>query len=141
MLKEASSGRAFHPFTNRMIHVRESKLSGILAGVAFYRRFYAMCTAYESGKRGGSFPEHNHAEVIDELLKISETRLIRPTLAAPVILPDRSLRKMSGGFPRKFATKVKGRKAGIHQPAMIGAPNNRSRTAYRIKAARIPKPV
>ncbi len=70
-----------------------------------------MCTAYELGKRGGSFPEHLRAEAVDGLLKIPETRLLRPTLAAPVILPDGSLREMSWGFRRQFAAKVKGRKA------------------------------
>ena len=83
----------------------------MLAGVAFSHRFPVMCTAYELGKRGGSFPEHIHGQVIDELLKISETRLIRPTIPAPVILPDGSLREMSWGFRRQFAAKVKGRKA------------------------------
>lgn len=68
-----------------------------------------MCTAYELGKRGGSFPEAVNAAVIDELLEIAETRIIRPTLPAPVMTADGALRTMSWGFRRSFAPKAKGR--------------------------------
>jgi putative SOS response-associated peptidase YedK len=68
-----------------------------------------MCTAYELGKRGGSFPEAVNPAVMEELLGISETRLVRPTLQAPVVTADGVLRTMSWGFRRSFASKVKGR--------------------------------
>lgn len=68
-----------------------------------------MCTAYELGKRGGSFPDHLNSEAIDLLIGIAESRLVRPTLTAPVILPDGSAREMRWGFRREFAAKVKGR--------------------------------
>lgn len=67
-----------------------------------------MCTAYELGKRRGSFPEHLKSQAIDELLSVDETHLIRPTHPAPVILPDGSLRVMRWGFKRQFAPKAKG---------------------------------
>jgi putative SOS response-associated peptidase YedK len=94
-----------------MIAGGKDKVCGALAGVAFPHRFHPMCTAYELGKRGGSFPERLRAEAVDGLLKITGSSLIRPTLAAPVILPDGSLREMSWGFRRQFAAKVKGRKS------------------------------
>ncbi len=69
-----------------------------------------MCTAYEIGKRGGSFPDHLTAEAASLLLDIGETQLIRPTIPAPVILPDGTARLMKWGFRRSFAPKVKGGK-------------------------------
>lgn len=69
-----------------------------------------MCTAYELGKRGGTFPERVNASAMKEILSITETRLIRPTIKAPVIKPDGSLAIMSWGFRRAFAPKVKGNK-------------------------------
>lgn len=69
-----------------------------------------MCTAYELGKRGGSFPDHVKREAIQELLGLTSATLIRPTLVAPVILPDGSLASMRWGFRRTFASKVKGRR-------------------------------
>ncbi len=45
-----------------------------------------MCTAYELGKRGGSFPDHLKAEAVDVLLGISGVHLIRRTIPAPVIV-------------------------------------------------------
>jgi putative SOS response-associated peptidase YedK len=68
-----------------------------------------MCTAYELGKQRGSTPGYLEPQAVAEILAIQETRLIRPTIAAPVILPDGSLRTMSWGFRRSFAPKVKGR--------------------------------
>lgn len=70
----------------------------------------AMCTAYELGKRGGTFPERVNASAMKEILSITETRLIRPTMKAPVIKADGSLVTMSWGFRRAFAPKVKGNK-------------------------------
>lgn len=68
-----------------------------------------MCTAYELGKRGGSFPWRVKAAAVKELLSIAKTQLIRPTIPAPVILPDGTLRTMSWGFRRVFAAKTKGK--------------------------------
>lgn len=59
-----------------------------------------MCTAYELGKRGGSFPEHIKANAFKHLIGLDATRIIRPTLLAPVILPDGTLREMAWGFRR-----------------------------------------
>lgn len=68
-----------------------------------------MCTAYELGKQRGSTPGYLNPKAVAEILSIQETRLIRPTIPAPVILPDGSLREMNWGFRRAFATKIKGR--------------------------------
>lgn len=68
-----------------------------------------MCTAYELGKRRGTFPERVNAAAVKEILSIAETHLIRPTIPAPVIKADGSLVTMSWGFRRSFAPKVKGR--------------------------------
>ncbi len=59
-----------------------------------------MCTAYELGKRGGSFPDHVKAQAVRELLGLVGVRIIRPTLPAPVIMPDGELRTMLWGFRR-----------------------------------------
>ncbi len=79
-----------------------------------------MCTAYELGKRGGSFPDHLKAEAVDVLLGTSGVHLIRPTIPAPVIVADGSARTMSWGFRRSFAPKVKG-----HAPVMRTIVNSR----------------
>ena len=68
-----------------------------------------MCTAYELGKRGGTFPERINAAAVKELLAISAIRLIRPTVPALVIKADGTLATMSWGFRRAFAPKVKGK--------------------------------
>jgi putative SOS response-associated peptidase YedK len=68
-----------------------------------------MCTAYELGKQRGSTPGYLGTEAVAEILSIKQTRLIRPTIPAPVILPDGSLRTMNWGFRRAFAPKAKGR--------------------------------
>ncbi|MBK1884400.1 SOS response-associated peptidase family protein [Luteolibacter pohnpeiensis] len=70
-----------------------------------------MCTAYELGKSGGRLPASVTPATIRKLSGIKETQLIRPTLSAPVILPDGSMRAMSWGFRRTFAPKVKGGKS------------------------------
>jgi putative SOS response-associated peptidase YedK len=60
-----------------------------------------MCTAYELGKRGGSFPEWVKADAIRTLLDVGDTpRIIRPTTPAPVITPDGKTREMVWGFRR-----------------------------------------
>lgn len=68
-----------------------------------------MCTAYELGKRGGTFPGRVNSAAVKELLSIPSSRLIRPTVPAPVILPDGNVRTMTWGFRRSFAPKVKGK--------------------------------
>jgi putative SOS response-associated peptidase YedK len=68
-----------------------------------------VCTAYELGKRGGSFPSQVKARAMRELLGLLGIAIIRPTLPAPVILPDGELATMRWGFRRSFAPKVKGR--------------------------------
>ncbi len=65
-----------------------------------------MCTAYELGKRGGSFPARVGAKAVRELLSIEKTKLLRPTLKALVVLPDGSLESMRWGFARKFSHAV-----------------------------------
>lgn len=69
-----------------------------------------MCTAYELGKQRGSTPRYLNPKAVAELLLTEETRLIRPTIAAPVIKSDGTLATMSWGFRRAFAPKVKGNK-------------------------------
>ncbi len=71
-----------------------------------------MCTAYEIGKRGGSFPDRMKAEAAEELLRLSGTTIIRPTHFAPVILPDGTLATMRWGFRREMAGKTPGKKVG-----------------------------
>jgi putative SOS response-associated peptidase YedK len=59
-----------------------------------------MCTAYELGKRGGSHTGRANAEALDYLMEL-EARIVRPTLSAPVLMPDGNLREMSWGFRRQ----------------------------------------
>lgn len=61
-----------------------------------------MCTAYEIGKKGNRLPARVKNPVAEKLRSLRETRIIRPTLSAPVILPDGDLQEMSWGFRRKF---------------------------------------
>lgn len=70
---------------------------------------FNMCTAYELGKRGGTFPERVNAAAVKEILSITATHLIRPTIPAPVIKADGTLATMSWGFRRAFAAKTKGK--------------------------------
>jgi putative SOS response-associated peptidase YedK len=58
-----------------------------------------MCTAYEIGKRGGSFAEHVKAAAFEYLMGL-ETAIIRPTLPAPVVMPDGEVKTMLWGFRR-----------------------------------------
>lgn len=65
-----------------------------------------MCTAYELGKKGESFPVRVNAEAATELLSIQTQRLMRPTLEAPVIKADGQLELMRWGFRRRFSNAV-----------------------------------
>ena len=69
-----------------------------------------MCTAYEIGKQRGSTPGYLNPKAVAELLLIEETRLIRPTVPAPVIKADGALAIMRWGFRRSFAPKAPGGK-------------------------------
>ena len=61
-----------------------------------------MCTAYEIGKKGKRLPARVKIPAAEKLRALRETKIIRPTLSAPVILPDGDMREMSWGFRRKF---------------------------------------
>ena len=69
-----------------------------------------MCTAYELGKRGGSFSDALNSAAVQHLLGIDATEIIRPTLPAPVVTADGELRTMHWGFRRIFAPKTMGKK-------------------------------
>lgn len=64
-----------------------------------------MCTAYEIGKKGNRLPARVKPKAADKLRAQAETRIIRPTLSAPVIMPNGELREMSWGFRRSFKGK------------------------------------
>lgn len=67
-----------------------------------------MCTAYELGKRQGqTFPAWMTDHAIKTLLGLSGRTIVRPTLPAPIILPDGSLRVMEWGFRRRVPGKTK----------------------------------
>ena len=55
-----------------------------------------MCTAYELGKRGGSFPDQVKARAVKELLALVRIAIIRPTLPAPVLILEGDL-LLAGG--------------------------------------------
>ncbi len=61
-----------------------------------------VCTAYEIGKNGKRLPARVKIPVVEKLRALRETKIIRPTLSAPVILPDGDMREMNWGFRRKF---------------------------------------
>lgn len=65
-----------------------------------------MCTAYELGKRGGSFPNRANHEAIHTLLGMDTERLIRPTLPAPVMTADGCICIMRWGFSRPFSHAI-----------------------------------
>lgn len=75
-----------------------------------------MCTAYEIGwKKRGSDSGYTPPSAIADLLA-EEPRLIRPTIPAPVVMPDGSWRTMLWGFrlpipgkPGKMRTVVNSR--------------------------------
>ena len=64
-----------------------------------------MCTAYELGTKSKRLPARVKSSVVDILCSLGETRIVRPTLAAPVVMPDGELKEMSWGFRRKFRGK------------------------------------
>lgn len=64
--------------------------------------FLSMCTAYEIGSNGNRLPARVKISTVDILSSFGKTRIVRPTLSAPVIMPDGELREMSWGFRRKF---------------------------------------
>jgi len=66
-----------------------------------------MCTAYEIGKRGGSFPEWGTKDAFEHLMEIEGYTIIRLTLPAPVLLRDGTLRTMRWGFRRLVPGKLK----------------------------------
>lgn len=68
---------------------------------------FPMCTAYELGKRGGSFPSFVRARAIKTLMGLERPTLIRPTDPGLVILPDGELATMSWGFRRTDKGKLK----------------------------------
>jgi len=61
-----------------------------------------VCTAYEIGKKGNRLPARVKIPVVEKLRSLPGTKIVRPTLSAPVILPDGDMREMSWGFRRKF---------------------------------------
>lgn len=61
----------------------------------------SVCTAYEIGKKGNRLPARVKAAGVANLSSL-DSRIIRPTLMAPVIMPDGDVREMSWGFRRKF---------------------------------------
>lgn len=80
-----------------------------------------MCTGYELNPRqlGKSLTQVDVQDV-SRLLSDAETRIIRPTQIAPVIMPDGSLREMRWGIP----TPVKSAVQGV-EPLMKNVVNSR----------------
>jgi putative SOS response-associated peptidase YedK len=80
-----------------------------------------MCTGYELNPRklGKSLSKVDAREV-DRLLSDTQTRIIRPTHSAPVIMPDGTLREMRWGIP----TPVKSARPGA-EPLMKNVVNSR----------------
>lgn len=64
-----------------------------------------MCTAYEIGRKGKRLPEFSSPAMAGFLGALSQLRIVRPTLMAPVMMPDGSPREMSWGFRREFKGK------------------------------------
>lgn len=67
-----------------------------------------MCTAYKIGPDASRAEFPAVADFLAALASLPE-RMVRPTLDAPVMMPDGSLSIASWGFRRQFAPKVKGR--------------------------------
>jgi putative SOS response-associated peptidase YedK len=61
-----------------------------------------MCTAYQIGTKANRLPARIKPSLAELLRRQPEPRIIRPTLIAPVILPDGTATEMSWGFRRKF---------------------------------------
>jgi len=64
-----------------------------------------VCTAYQIGPNANRFPSMVKSTLMETLRLSGETRIIRPTLSAPVLLPDGTAQEMSWGFRRKLAGK------------------------------------
>lgn len=73
-------------------------LAGSLAGFGVRDVF----RVHEIGKNGNSLLVRLTIFAAEELRTLGGGRIVRPTLSAPVILPDGNLREMSWGFLRKF---------------------------------------
>lgn len=61
-----------------------------------------MCTAYKVAPDASRSDSAILAEIVTAMAKLP-SQLIRPTLSAPVLMPDQSLRIMSWGFGRVMA--------------------------------------
>lgn len=64
-----------------------------------------MCTAYEIGKVGNRLPARSKPEMAKYLDALEGKRIVRPTLMAPVMMPDGLPVEMSWGFRREFKGK------------------------------------
>lgn len=64
-----------------------------------------MCTAYEIGKKGNRQPARSTPAMAACLDDLAGLHIVRPTLMAPVMMPDGSPRNMSWGFRRTFKGK------------------------------------
>lgn len=69
-----------------------------------------MCTAYDIGRRKGGQEAPGFRMDVASLLLSLDHSLIRPTLQAPVVLPDAGAQLMHWGFRRSFAAKRPGGK-------------------------------
>jgi putative SOS response-associated peptidase YedK len=67
-----------------------------------------MCTAYQIGPDASRAKLPALADFLAALASLPE-RLVRPTLEAPVMMPDGRLELMHWGFRRQFTAKLKGR--------------------------------
>lgn len=76
----------------------------------FQKPFVPMCTAYNLGRQRSNTASDGIGEDLASLLESLGHSLVRPTLLAPVILPDSSLELMRWGFRRRFAAKRPGGK-------------------------------
>lgn len=78
-----------------------ARVVGVLASFPVKFISLSMCTAYEIGKNGNRLPARVKAAGVVRLLSM-DSRIVRPTLMAPVIMPDGDVQEMSWGFRRKF---------------------------------------
>lgn len=65
-----------------------------------------MCTAYEFAKKSGRFPKRLKDTGLSELRVVKGSRLLRPTLMAPVVDGEGELVEMRWGFRREFSNAV-----------------------------------
>jgi len=85
-----------------------------------------MCTAYRLGKRNGNFTKQLNQTANQQLDAINDTRLLRPTLDAPVILPSGEITNMRWGFSRDFSKAiVNSREDKLESPMWNEAMNER----------------